>query len=324
MIANSDEYTFGPVPSRRLGRSLGINNIPAKSCTYSCVYCQVGRTTDLTVVRSRFYDPLSIVSSVKSRLAQARALGDRVDYLTFVPDGEPTLDVNLGQEILLLKPLGIPIAVISNSSLLYRDDVIEEIKQADWVSLKLDTVEESTWWKINRPHRGLRLPTMLSGILAFAREFSGKLVTETMLVAGINDSDDGIIELANFIHQLRPARAYLSVPTRPPAERWVRGPNEGVLNRSYQCFSARVKTVELLTHYEGDAFAATGDVEKDLLSITAVHPMRKEAISSLLARAGATWSIVDRLVERGSLVATTYENHVFYLRRFSPAAEELQ
>jgi wyosine [tRNA(Phe)-imidazoG37] synthetase (radical SAM superfamily) len=121
--------TFGPVPSRRLGRSLGINNIPPKSCTYSCVYCQVGPTPRTEVLPRAFYAPTQIVQEVKAHLARLRERGERVDYLTFVPDGEPTLDSRLGETIDRLRPLGIPIAVISNGSLLSREDVRERDHQ---------------------------------------------------------------------------------------------------------------------------------------------------------------------------------------------------
>ncbi|MCK4471545.1 MAG: radical SAM protein, partial [Anaerolineae bacterium] len=114
---------FGPVPSRRLGRSLGINNIPPKICTYSCVYCQLGRTIKMQIKRHAFYEPEKVLQDVHDKVEKVRETGERIDYLTFVPDGEPTLDVNLGREIELLRPLGIKIAVISNGSLIGREDV---------------------------------------------------------------------------------------------------------------------------------------------------------------------------------------------------------
>src|ERR1019366_1004365 len=116
MTANNVRYSYGPVPSRRLGKSLGINNIPAKVCTYSCPYCQVGRTTQMHNDRRFFYEPQDIFRDVQSRLAKAKEASERVDYLTFVPDGEPSLDVNLGKEIILLKALEVPVGVITNSS----------------------------------------------------------------------------------------------------------------------------------------------------------------------------------------------------------------
>jgi len=235
---------FGPVPSRRLGRSLGINNIPPKVCTYSCAYCQLGRTIKMQVDRRAFYQPEEILKDVEEKVKRAREVGESIDYLTFVPDGEPTLDINLGHEIELLKPLGIKIAVITNASLIGREDVRDDLMKADWVSLKVDSIREDVWRRINRPHRTLQLASILDGMLEFAKAYGGKprcgeLATETMLVEGVNDSDSHLEEVADFLAQLRPARAYLSIPTRPPAEKWVQPPSEEVINQAYQFLGKR-------------------------------------------------------------------------------------
>jgi wyosine [tRNA(Phe)-imidazoG37] synthetase (radical SAM superfamily) len=317
MTASNFRYSFGPVPSRRLGKSLGINNIPAKICTYSCVYCQVGQTTEMPRDRRFFYEPEAIFRDVQRRLAKAKEASEHVDYLTFVPDGEPTLDVNLGKAIMLLKALDVPVGVITNSSLLWRDDVREELGRADWVSLKIDAVQEAIWRRVNRPHNAIKLPRILDGMHAFAKAFSGKLVTETMLIRGVNDNDDCMKAVAAFLHVLQPSKAYLSIPTRPPAQKQVRGPDEAALNRLYQLLADKVKQVEYLIGYEGDAFALTGDIEKDILSITAVHPMREEAVRMMLSRAGSSREVVDRMLARGDLAETKYDGHVFYLRRIA-------
>jgi wyosine [tRNA(Phe)-imidazoG37] synthetase (radical SAM superfamily) len=186
---------FGPVPSRRLGRSLGVNNIPPKVCSYSCAYCQLGRTIKMQVERQTFYEPEDIVKNVREKIARVSEVGEPVDYLTFVPDGEPTLDINLGREIELLKPLGINIAVISNGSLVWRQDVREDLVKADWVSLKVDSTREEIWRRINRPHRTLQLAAILDGMLEFAAVYKGELVTETMLVEGVNDRDDQVLPI---------------------------------------------------------------------------------------------------------------------------------
>jgi wyosine [tRNA(Phe)-imidazoG37] synthetase (radical SAM superfamily) len=308
---------FGPVPSRRLGRSLGVNNIPPKHCSYSCAYCQVGRTRRLLAERRAFYEPQDILSEARSRLDFLRAAGEKVDYLSFVPDGEPTLDSGLGRMIELLQELGLPVAVISNGSLIDREEVRRELGLADWVSLKLDAAEERPWRRVNRPHRSLRLPALLEGMLAFAAGFQGRLVTETMLVAGANDQPEQLARIANFLHHLRPVSAYLSVPTRPPAESWVVAPEPSALLRAYRLFSRRGLHAELLTGSEGDAFSATGRPEEDLLAITAVHPMRRQAVEGLLGRCGADWSVVQGLLDQGRLAESAYEGELFYLRRFS-------
>ena len=309
------KLAFGPVPSRRLGRSLGINNIPPKVCPYACVYCQLGRTIKLQRARQPFYEPEDILKAVQAKINQAQAAGDPIDYLTFVPDGEPSLDLNLGREIELLRTLGLPIAVISCAALIGREDVQAELRQADWVSLKVDTVTEAVWRRLNRAYGTLQLSAILEGALEFRAAFDGKLVTETMLVAEVNDRPNLVEETAGFIARLQPDTAYLSIPTRPPAESWVRPPDEAVLNRAYQLFSDRLQQVEYLIDYGGNAFACSGNVEDDLLNITAVHPMREDAVKQLLTLAEAPWSVVEQLMAQGQLIETMYNQQKFYLRK---------
>ena len=311
------DHAYGPVPSRRLGKSLGINNIPPKICTYSCVYCQIGRTTQMQDCRKVFYDPDEIVQDVRNKLQKARAASEKVDYLTFVPDGEPTLDINLGKEIEALKTLGVPVGVITNASLLWRDDVREDLSKADWISVKVDSVDEGHWRQINRPCKGIQLSAVLDGLLAFSKRYTGKLVTETMLVKGLNDNEGCMKAVADYLHILRPEIAYLSIPTRPPMEGWVSPPEEGTLNLLWQILADRVKQVEYLIDYEGDSFTATDNVEQSLLNITAVHPMREEAVRLLLSRAGYSWDTVSHLMAQGVLTKTDYNGHVFYLRKFT-------
>ena len=315
---------FGPVPSRRLGRSLGINNIPPKVCSYACAYCQLGRTIRMQIGRFAFYEPDEVLRAVRDRIGVAVGAGESFDYLSFVPDGEPTLDANLGREIELLRTLGITavphgfcgkVAAITNGSLMWRRDVRADLMQADWVSLKVDSTREDTWRRLDRPYRTLQLGLILEGMLAFAGAYEGELVTETMLVQGMNDDAEHIGEIADYLAQLRPVRAYLSVPIRPPAEEWVRPPREETINQAYHILRNKLEQVECLTEYEGDAFAFTGDVERDLLSITAVHPMRQEAVEELLARAGCDWSVVHRLMARDLLVETDYAGQRFYRRK---------
>ncbi len=207
--------TFGPVPSRRLGRSLGINNIPPKNCSYSCVYCQVGRTMVKQIAAQTFYRPEEIENAVTAKVEAALSAGEKIDYLTFVPDGEPTLDIHLGEVIDCLRPLGIKIAVISNASLIWREEVQHTLNKADWVSLKIDSVDEASWKRINRPHESLQLSAILRGIESFAQQYQGELATETMLVEGINDDRDSVVAVAEFLVRMKPDKAYLAIPTRP-------------------------------------------------------------------------------------------------------------
>ena len=253
------KLAFGPVPSRRLGQSLGINNVPAKSCTYSCIYCQIGKTLAITTKRRPFYTSKAIFSEVKRKVNEGRLRNERADYLTFVSDGEPTLDVNLGREISLLKNIGIPIAVLTNASLMWCSDVKEDLLGADLVSLKVDAVSEGSWREINRPHKNLRLDSILEGIRDFANDFEGALISETMLIDR-TDYRNEFEKIADFLgHLKRLDKAYIAIPTRPPTEKWVRPAKEEILNVAFQAFSNKLgqNRVEYLTGYEGNAFAFT-------------------------------------------------------------------
>ena len=306
---------FGPVPSRRLGRSLGINNIAGKTCSYACVYCQVGRTTCLTATRRVFHAPSLVEGAVACRLDRSRATGERVDYLTFVPSGEATLDANLGRTIGRLKRFGLRIAVVTNASLLWRSDVRDDLAEADWVSVKVDTAREATWTGLNRPHGRLSLERQLAGAREFAHHYRGTLTTETMLVAGLNDSDAEVAAAARYIGTLRPATAYIAVPLRPPAEPWVRAPDDHVLVRAYEVLSRHAQVVRFLTQDEDGAWQGEEDVEAALLAIATIHPMTDRSVEHLLESAHADWAMVERLVRDGRLERIRHRDRDFYRGR---------
>ncbi|MBU2492957.1 MAG: radical SAM protein [Bacteroidetes bacterium] len=307
---------FGAIPSRRLGRSLGINNIPYKYCTYSCVYCQLGATNSMTTIIRDFFSPGAVFEETKQKLYELESAGELVDYITFVPDGEPTLDINLGVMIEKLKSLGKPVAVITNSSLINDKNIRNELMLADWVSLKIDSASPSIWEKINRPHGSLRLNKIINGLIKFASEFSGELVTETMLVKNINTSFGSLRKTAEVISKINPSTAYIIVPTRPPAESFVQAPDEERINAAYQIFSEFKINAELLTHYEGAEFSYTHDVQKELLSILAVHPMRIDAVKVLLNKANSGWEIIDNLIKKNLIKESTYSNNSFIIRKY--------
>jgi len=311
-----ERIVFGPVPSRRLGQSLGINNIPPKICSYSCVYCQVGKTKNFSIERENFYKVEEIVENVEKRLNEIRKRGEKVDYLSFVPDGEPTLDVNLGEEISQLKKFKIKIAVITNSSLLWKDDVRKDIGKADWVSCKVDAVSENIWEKVNRPITGLDVEKIKKGIVLFSNEYNGKLVTETMLVKGINDSKEEIEKISEFLKKVKPDICYISVPTRPPAEKWVGVPEAENINIAYQIFKKKDLNVEILTGIGGSTFGFTGKVKEDILGTTSVHPMTEQQIEKLLEKSGEKWEVVENLLKEGFLREVEFDGRKYFLRNF--------
>jgi wyosine [tRNA(Phe)-imidazoG37] synthetase (radical SAM superfamily) len=310
---------FGPVPSRRLGRSLGVGNVTRKACSYSCVYCQVGRTEQREIQPRTFHPPDVLIAAVEERLQRLRCRGEGVDFLTFVAEGEPTLDAQLAGAIEGLRCFGLPVAVISNASLLRREEVRRALALADWVSLKVDAADEATWRKVNRPHPDLDLRALVDGMLEFAAEYRGTLATETLLVQGLNDGDACVESTVALIARLRPAIAYVALPTRPPAEPWVRPATAEAVNRCYQRCAAVVPRVELLTEFEGLGFGSTAGPAEDLLANAAVHPMREDAALALLARGGADRSVLDRLVAEARLHPVSWAGHTFFVRHTGAA-----
>jgi wyosine [tRNA(Phe)-imidazoG37] synthetase (radical SAM superfamily) len=305
---------FGPIPSRRLGRSLGINNIPPKVCSYSCVYCQVGITDSMSVHRRNFFPPEEIFNEVKDRVSQLHKAGEKIDYFSFVPDGEPTLDINLGSTIEKLKTFNIKIAVITNSSLLWDDTVKRDLMHADWICIKIDTVNSRIWHRINRPHNQLDFSNIIKGIEEFASSYKGILCTETMLIREVNDNRQSINETAQLISRVNPAKAFILTPVRPPAENWVKAPDKDDLNTAGMIFNSYGIKAELLASSEEVNFTYSSNVENELLSIIAVHPMKEDAIKEFLSKANSNWDLIEQLIENKKIKKIDYSGSSFFVK----------
>jgi len=306
---------FGPVHSRRLGVSLGVNNLAGKECTYSCVYCQAGRTPSKSLTRRVFRDPTYVVNEVVRALHN---LSVRVDYVTFVPDGEPTLDACLGYEVSeVLRSTGARVAVITNGSLLWRADVREDLLNASLVSVKIDCGSEEVFRRINRPHELLSWSLVLDGILKFSKEFTGRLITETMLVEGVNDSPAELRKISEALRLVGPDKAYIMVPVRPPAERWVRPPTREFLREAAELISEYLgrDRVHLLASVEGRPpapFVGEGVLDS-LARLTKVHPLKLDyALETIVkeARVGREEAL-KIILESGAFEVVRYGDTFF-------------
>jgi len=293
-------FVFGPVSSRRLGRSLGIDPVPFKTCNYSCVYCQLGRTLYRPSHRQRFYRPAEILDEVDATLD---AVGSsELDAVSFVGSGETTLYDGLGELIDGVKSrTDTPVAVITNGSLLSRPDVREELSRADAVLPSLDAGDERTFREINRPAGQVQFEEVVEGLRRFAAEYRGRLWLECMLVDGINADPGSLARLAAVTRELAPDGVQINIPVRPPAETWVRPPSR----RAQEQAAALLGDTGYLARKvrDGTGMVSGEDAQAAILSIIRRHPMRGDELARCLRRwdAGDVARALRSLERRGQV-----------------------
>jgi len=299
-------YAYGPVPSRRLGRSLGVSPIPRKTCSYNCIYCQLGQTNKLQVKRESFYPKEDILSDIGKVMNFANA-----DHITFVGDGEPTLCKDLGWLIKSCKnKWQIPVAVITNGSLFFMGDVRQDLKSSDVVLPTLDAGSEEVYRTLNRPHGSIGFEEMLQGQVDFRKEYPGKIWLEVMLVKGVNDSDESLLEIKDAIEQVKPDRIYISVPIRPPAKPGVRPPEPERIMRTHEILGTSLD----LTDRESGEFGLDNfpDLRTTIIEICSRHPLREEQARDIEGRFPGAESI-DTMLSDGSLGRVEYQNISYLL-----------
>jgi wyosine [tRNA(Phe)-imidazoG37] synthetase (radical SAM superfamily) len=275
------KYVFGPVPSRRLGQSLGIDTIPLKTCNWNCVYCQLGRTKPLTNERKEYFPPEEILAEVRHALSAHQP--SEIDWVTFVGSGEPLLHSGMGYLIRQVKSMtDLPVAVITNGSLLYQPVVRQELLPADAVLPSLDAGTPGLYRHINRPHGDLTFDRLLSGLIDFRSEYRGKLWVEVMLVHGLNDTSEALWSLVEVLRLVQPDAVHINLPTRPPAETWVQPPDEESLMRAM----AILGNIAQVIHPAEGSFDLSGfDNPVDaVIGIITRHPMRQGELERTLDR----------------------------------------
>jgi wyosine [tRNA(Phe)-imidazoG37] synthetase (radical SAM superfamily)/predicted Fe-Mo cluster-binding NifX family protein len=272
-------HVFGPVPSRRLGCSLGIDPLLPKTCNFDCVYCQLGRTRR-RVSRLRNVIPAQeIIDQVREDLQ--RLAPAHIDWVTFVGSGETCLYPRLGRLIAEVRDLSpLPIAVITNGSLLYRPEVRKALLAADAVLPSLDAGAAALRRRINRPHPVCTFQRHVEGLVTFRRQFKGRLWLETMLVAEVNDSEQALADIAAVAARIEPDEIHIGVPTRPPAENWVRPPGREALSRALEILGS---TARVIAPSDSD-FELVCDPVEEVLRIISRHPMREEELERSLSR----------------------------------------
>jgi len=222
-VAHNKKYLYGPVSSRRLGRSLGIDIVPLKHCTLDCVYCQLGRTTEKTIERKDYVPVEAVLSELRDALKKGLeadlSAARLADFITISGSGEPTLNSRLGELINGIKKItDIPVAIMTNGTLLYREDVRADCAKADVVVPSLDASDEASFQKVNRPHRDISIEKLVDGLVAFRKEFTGRIWLEVFLVEGLNTDIAEIDKIKGLIKRIRPDKVQLNTAVRPTAD----------------------------------------------------------------------------------------------------------
>lgn len=289
---------FGPVPSRRLGQSLGIDPIPAKTCNWNCVYCQLGRTVPLTNERKEYIPRAEILAELQDALKAHR--DGEIDWITFVGSGEPTLHSGIGWLIREIKQMTtIPIAVITNGSLLYLEEVRQDLLLADAVLPTLDAGNAQLYRKINRPWPEITFERLVEGLKSFRREYKGKLWVEVMLVEGLNDTPQALAEIAEILKEIHPDQVHINLPTRPPAEAWVKVPSQEAVLRAISILGEIAHPV---SPADG-SFDLSGhsSIEEAVLDILTRHPVEEQVLKQNIDRylPGQAEQVLQHLLENG-------------------------
>jgi len=268
---------FGPVPSRRLGFSLGVDTIPFKTCSLNCIYCQLGRTINKTIQRKEYIAADDILREIEEVLRE----GKRIDYITFSGSGEPTLNSEIRRMISRIKELtSIPLAILTNGTLLYRPRIREDLMEADLVIPSLDTVTQEIFEMVNRPHPSLKIEKVITGIDSFSQEFNGKVWLEIMVVKGINDSLEEIEKAAQVIKQMNLEKIQLNTVVRPPAEEFARPLTREDLNNIKTVLGKKCEIIAEFKRATQKAYKR--DVEKRILSMVKRRPVTLVDISHSL------------------------------------------
>ena len=299
---------YGPVPSRRLGFSLGVDFIPFKTCSLDCIYCQLDHVSEKTVTRKDYISPSEILSQIKKIIDS----GVQIDTITFSGSGEPTLNAQIGKLIHDIKQLTkIPVAVLTNSTLLYRKEVREALSAADLVIPSVDAVTQNVFEKVNRPHLSLRISDVISGLKKFCQEFKGEIWIEVLLVKGVNDSSVHLQKLKAVLEELQPQRVQLNTVVRPPAESFASALSLDELEKIKNFIGGRCEIIATFDKTAQDLVEKSE--EESILSMIQRRPMTLvDLASSLGLHRNEVMKHLQILDEKGDIRLVRHKGSVYY------------
>ena len=281
------QYIFGPVPSRRLGFSLGIDLVPFKTCSLDCPYCQLGKTTHKTIQRQAYGSPEEIITELRDALQQHQ----KIDYITIGGSGEPTLSIHLGSLISRVKAMtAIPVAVLTNGTLLHSEEVRDELVAADVVIPSLDAVSEGVFARINRPHPRITVSRMIAGVKRFREVFPGKLWLEIMVVRGINDSLEEMGKMKSVIASIPFDKVQLNTPVRPSPDRELTPLTEQELTDLKDFLG---EPCEVIAEFTGKQYVSENALQERMITMIKRHPLN---LADLSASLGVPQAQLTRLI----------------------------
>lgn len=307
MVPGAKSHIYGPVPSRRLGGSLGVDLIPYKTCDYDCVYCQLGKTTDKTTLRDDYVPAGAILEQLERKLE----LISPPDFITMAGSGEPTLNSGLGEVISGVKKISdVPVAILTNGSLLGDPDVADACLSADLVIPSLDAGDEEKFQAVNRPCEGITISTVIKGLCSFRERFYGAIWLEVFLLDGINSSEEQLETMSALVERIGPDRVQLNTVARPPAEPFARPVSPGVLETAKRLFG---KNAEIALHPHGTHSRAGQAARQEILDLVARRPCTLEDVSRALHLHEAEASkLLGELAEDGLLEYRDLEGKKYY------------
>ncbi len=307
---NEQKYIFGPVPSRRLGRSLGVDLVPYKTCTFDCIYCDLGRTTHKTVSRQSYVSPEEIQRELDLALS---GLAKKPDYITLSGSGEPTLNQNIGEIIRSIKDLTsiIPLAVLTNGSLLFQEEVRNSLLDADVVLPSLDAVTPFLFEHINRPHPSLKIEEIISGLIRFRNRYRGQIWLEILFCRGVNDGNEEVDKFKKVIEKIQPDRVQLNTPFRPPAEDFAFPLTSTKLEPIRKKLGGKAEIISEFAGPLGGGLDSVKDVE--IINLVKRRPCTAEDISRALGlRMDEVVKHLDHLTKTGAIRYRMFEHRCYY------------
>jgi len=307
MTSKRHRYIYGPVPSRRLGRSLGVDLVPFKTCSFDCVYCQLGKTTIKTVERKVYAPTEEVLAELSDKLTS----GLECDYITLSGSGEPTLHSELGKIVTSIKQMtDIPLALLTNGSLLSHKDARSEIMTVDLLVPSLDAGDEQTFQQINRPCPEITFQSIIDGLRAVRREFPGQIRLEVFLIAGINDSDGQVRKIKAIIDEIGFEHVDLNTATRPPSERWVQPVGPERLEQIAKIIGPNTEIVAATTITAERAGSISRD---DILEMLRRRPCTIDDVSAgLKCHRWEAAKIMGELLDEGLIIAIRRGDKDYY------------